>query len=139
MSWKDKDYDVGFGKPPKSGQFVKGKSGNSNGRPKGTRNFNTDLEEVLAGKVTVIENGKPKKVSSQLAAMMRLREKALGGNPRAMDRYLALAQQLNADKEVSGSERLLIAAEEDILHRYVEDMRKPASNEGSDEEEPEDG
>jgi hypothetical protein len=31
------DYDVGYGKPPKSGQFRPGKSGNPGGRPKGQR------------------------------------------------------------------------------------------------------
>jgi len=139
MSWKDKDYEVGFGKPPESKQFKKGESGNPKGRPKGTRNFNTDLEEILAGKVTVIENGKPKKVTSQRAALMRLREITFGGNLRAIDRFISLAQQSAADKEAAGSERVLSAAEEDILQRFVEDMRKSASNEGPDEKEPEDG
>ena len=71
--------------------------------------------------------------------MMRLREKALGGDLRAMALFISLAQQSAADKEAAGSERLLSAAEEDILQRYVEDMQKPASNEGPDKEEPEDG
>ena len=30
---KHKDYDVGYGKPPKSGQFKPGQSGNPKGRP----------------------------------------------------------------------------------------------------------
>ena len=130
---------MGFGKPPKSKQFRKGKSGNPKGRPKGARNFNTDLQKVLDGKVTVTENGKPKKVSSQFAAMMRLREKALGGDLRAMALFISLAQQSAADKEAAGSERLFNDVEEDILQRYVKDMREPASNKGPDEEEPEDG
>jgi hypothetical protein len=41
------DYEVGYGKPPKSGQFFKGgKPGNPLGRPK--RNFWPKLAEALS-------------------------------------------------------------------------------------------
>ena len=73
MSWKNKDYEVGRGKPPVSSRFRKGESGNPKGCPKGTRNFKTDVEEVLATRVQAVVNGKPVKVSSQLATLMRLR------------------------------------------------------------------
>jgi len=134
MNWKKKDYNVGHGKPPVSGQFRKGKSGNPKGRPKGTRNFKTDVEAVLAAQVTVIENGKPVKVSSQLATLMRLREKALKGDPRAMDRLIGLAQQIGADQEAAGSEQSLSAEEEAILQRYVDDVGRPFGDDDLDEE-----
>jgi len=120
MSGKKNDYQVGKGKPPEQSQFKKGKSGNPKGRPKGSRNFSTDLEKVLTTKVTVSENGHPRNVSSQLATLMRLREQALKGNARAMDRFIGLAQQQAAEKEASTSETKLSASEEDILQRYVE-------------------
>lgn len=82
MSWKDKEYDVGYGKPPASNQFKKGKSGNPKGRPRGTRNLFTDLEEVLSKKVSVFENGKKKNVSAQMATIQRLCEKALMGDQK---------------------------------------------------------
>ncbi|NNL18619.1 MAG: hypothetical protein HKP37_07760 [Boseongicola sp.] len=122
MSGKKNDYTVGKGKPPKETQFKKGESANPNGRPKGSRNFNTDLEKVLNTMVTVSENGHPRKVSSQQAALMRLREKALKGDVRAIDRLLELAQKHAAEKEASRSETKLSASEEDILQRYVEDQ-----------------
>jgi hypothetical protein len=31
---KTEDYEVGYGKPPKSGRFKKGVSGNASGRPR---------------------------------------------------------------------------------------------------------
>jgi hypothetical protein len=41
------DYKVGYGKPPKSGQFKRGKSGNPKGRPKGSLKLATDLAAEL--------------------------------------------------------------------------------------------
>ncbi|MBT4938087.1 MAG: hypothetical protein HON14_03070 [Rhodospirillaceae bacterium] len=42
-------YDVGFGKPPRETQFVKGQSGNPQGRPKGAKNKNpgNQLEKII--------------------------------------------------------------------------------------------
>lgn len=139
MSWKDKDYEIGYGKPPTSTRFKKGRSGNPNGRPKGVRNFSTDLDDVLSGKVTVTKNGKPMKVSSQSATLMRLREKALSGDLRAMALLISLAQQISADKVADSSEKSLTADEQDILQRYVEGQQKIASDEEPNGEEPEHG
>lgn len=87
--------EVGYGMPPKHSRFKKGTSGNPKGRKKGTRNLKTDVKEVLNGKIEVNENGTTRKVSAQLASLMRLREKALKGDARALDRLLALAGEHN--------------------------------------------
>jgi len=126
MSDDRDDYDVGYGKPPKHTRFKKGQSGNPKGRPKGSRNFATDLDEVLSATMTVNENGSPKKVSSQLAALMRLREKALKGDPRALDRLLGLAADRSAEKEAQSTERSLSADETEILERHAEMVRRAA-------------
>ena len=80
---KKRDYETGYAKPPKSGQFKRGRSGNPKGRPKGSKDFRTDLRDVLDAKVAVTEDGKPRKVTSQKATLMRLREQALQGNPKS--------------------------------------------------------
>jgi hypothetical protein len=90
-------YQVGYGKPPKDHQFQPGQSGNPKGRPKGTRNFATDVKAMLKQPVRVSTDGKAKKISTQAATLMRLREKALSGDARALNRLLALAQSYNSD------------------------------------------
>lgn len=55
----DDDYEVGYKKPPKHSQFKKGQSGNSKGRPKGSKNANTLIHEIANEVITVrARNGK---------------------------------------------------------------------------------
>ena len=71
----------------------KGRSGNPKGRPKGVKNFQTELRSVLRSKATVTEVGKLKSVSVVEAALMRLREKALKGDQRSLEIVLGYAQE----------------------------------------------
>ena len=47
------EYPVGYCKPPKTGQFQPGQSGNLKGRPKGSQNFTTILEKELNNKIQI--------------------------------------------------------------------------------------
>ena len=78
-----KDYEVGYGKPPKATQFKKGQSGNPSGKPKAIKNFDTELGEELNEKVTVNENGKLKKYTKRRLLIKTLAAKALKGDVRA--------------------------------------------------------
>jgi len=119
MSQSNQPYDVGKGKPPKSSQFQSGRSGNPKGRPKGRRNLSTEIAEVLNAAVPITENGRPRKVTSRMAALMKLRKKALEGDGRAMDRFLELALTHAAEEAAAAGERTLSAAEDEILARYI--------------------
>ena len=113
----ESDHDVGFRKPPRHSQFKKGQSGNPKGRPRGSRNFSTDLKETLEEPIRVTHHGKAKTVSTQLAALMRLREKALGGDVRALDRLLELARLYNDDEMAEAATRLS-ATDTEILEAH---------------------
>ena len=93
------DYEVGYRKPPKHSRWQKGQSGNPKGREEGLKNLRTDVKTVLSMEVNASAQGVKKTVSTQQAALLRLREQALGGSPKALDRLLSLASQFNNDPE----------------------------------------
>jgi hypothetical protein len=84
--------EVGYKKPPKHSQFKPGQSGNPKGRPKGANNFATDIRAALKAPVNVTQDGALRRVSTQQALLMRLKAKALGGDARALEKALLLAQ-----------------------------------------------
>lgn len=85
-----KDYDIGFGKPPIDHQFKPGQSGNPKGRPKGTKNLATDLQEELEEKILITESGQQIKTTKQRAMLKTLMAKALKGDLRAADSVIRL-------------------------------------------------
>jgi len=44
------DYEMGYGKPPKSSRFAKGKSGNPSGRPKKPSDADAEWRRELTSK-----------------------------------------------------------------------------------------
>src|SRR5215203_5830254 len=61
------DYKVGYGRPPKHGQFPPGKSGNPKGRPRRHQNFGTVFETALNETVGLREGEKVRLVSKKEA------------------------------------------------------------------------
>lgn len=113
---------VGYGKPPAAYQFKKGTSGNPKGRPRGRKSYNTEIDEVLNAPVTVIENGKRRKVTSRKAVLLRVREKSLAGDLRATETFLQLAAQKEALDAAVTHERRLSGYEDEILARFIADQ-----------------
>ncbi|MEQ3708991.1 MAG: DUF5681 domain-containing protein [Tateyamaria sp.] len=81
---KDDDYEVGYGKPPKSTQFKKGQSGNRNGRRKGAKGVQANLRRELEAKITVQENNRTVRITKAEALAKRLTTAALKGDMKAI-------------------------------------------------------
>ena len=126
------DYEVGYGKPPKHTQFTKNRSGNPKGRPKGSNNFRTDVKHTLKEPVRLNKGGKRKIVSTQEAALLRLREKALSGDARALDRIIELARIYN-DEEIAEAVTKLGQADAEILEAYNERLLRRAGKSQPDD------
>jgi hypothetical protein len=78
------DYEVGYGKPPKDGQFKKGVSGNPSGRPKKPVDFDSALMRALDVRVKVAVNGKATVVTKRDLAATRLANEAASGKLQAI-------------------------------------------------------
>ena len=104
----DKTYSVGYGHPPQHTRFVKGRSANPNGRPRGSKNMTMLITEVLDERVTIKENGKARRVTKRVAMFKQLVNKAAMGDLKALQ--LLMLQLRERDKDQSSSSEKVTAA-----------------------------
>jgi hypothetical protein len=97
----DRDYEVGYGRPPKATQFRKGQSGNPNGRPKGAKGFAASLRRELAAQITVREGNRVIRIAKRDAAAKRLVEKALNGDTGALRMLAVIDVDLSREVEAA--------------------------------------
>lgn len=111
-------YEIGYRRPPTSGQFKKGQSGNKKGRPKGSKNFLTLLEYELGQTITVNENGKKKTITRMQAMVKRMVADALQGNLKSLLALVEIMRRTGKFEETD-IEGLLPDDYESILDSYV--------------------
>nr|WP_166177855.1 DUF5681 domain-containing protein [Altererythrobacter segetis] len=107
-----RDYEVGYKKPPKHTRFRPGQSGNSKGRPRKAKGLNTLVRETLGGKIAVRTGEGTKRISRIEAVLQKTLEQAMKGNPRAQLELIKLWK--NAVPETNELEGAANAPEEDL-------------------------
>jgi hypothetical protein len=104
-----RDYAVGYGRPPRRNRFPKGESGNSHGRPKGTRDIAAALDKNLLK--TVPMKGDERRVSKLKLALLHHLNKAMDGDGDAL-LFLVELLKLAADEKSNEPLRIVISPEE---------------------------
>jgi Family of unknown function (DUF5681) len=103
-----KSEEVGYGHPPLSTRFQRGKSGNPKGRPKGSLNVRTLLAATLRERVVINEGGQRKSVTKLEAALKQLTNKAAGGDLRAIVQLVGLAQEAEEKENLTVPEKTVV-------------------------------
>ena len=94
MTDTNKDYEVGYKKPPKEYQFKPGVSGNPKGRPKLIQDFKSDFQDELEEVITLKDGGNIKTMTKQRALIKRLITNALNGNAASIKLVTSIMSSL---------------------------------------------
>jgi Family of unknown function (DUF5681) len=98
------DYQIGYGRPPQNTQFRPGQSGNPKGRPRGSKNLATLIEEELSAKVAVNEGGKRRILPKRVVIAKRFVNKAAEGDIRTLQTLFKVTDLALAEPERAATE-----------------------------------
>src|SRR5258705_5174341 len=111
--------------PPKHTQFQPGKSGNPDGRPKGSKNLSTLMMEAARDQVSATIGGKTRKISKIQATTVQLATKAAGGDHAAMGRFLDWIDEIETRAAaVKPAQFPLSEADVEVLRAAYERMKQ---------------
>ena len=116
-----RDCVVGYGKPPVHSRFQKGRSGNPKGRPRGRRNMSTLLSATLNGWVTVVENGRRKKITKREAIVTQLVNKSASADLKATQIVLAMLRDVESLTDGSAEPAAFTEAD-DARQRLIDEI-----------------
>ncbi len=116
------DYELGYMKPPKSGQFKPGQSGNPKGRPSGSKNIYKLLDDIVNEKIQMTKNGKPVKISKKQAMLLQATNKAVQGDLKALQTLLpVIAEADNKNEELAKAATAIRQDDIEILKQYLKE------------------
>jgi hypothetical protein len=114
MNKKTDSAPVGYKQPPTHLQFQPGQSGNPNGRPKGTRNFKSDLRDELSETISFREGNREVSISKQRALIKRLVASAIEGDARSIATLMSFCARAfgedNDDQQQAPEDREIVQA-----------------------------
>ena len=85
---------VGYKRPPVEHQFKKGQKPPGSGRRPGSKNMATIMEGLLDSRITVMDNGKTRRMTVREAIPRKAIAKALNGNASDLFRLMQLIERI---------------------------------------------
>jgi hypothetical protein len=130
-----RDDDVGYRRPPLSGRFKPGVSGNPQGRPKRQRSAMAEIiQDVLTAPISYREKGRVRTATRQVLVFKAIVDRALGGDLKAAEDLLRQMQRAYRAGH-AGNERI------EIVDWLPDDRGQPGeqtsearSNRGADQQ-----
>jgi Family of unknown function (DUF5681) len=128
-----RDYEVGYGKPPRHTRFKKGQSGNPRGRPSGSKNLKTLLNEALNERVVVAEEGGRRNITKREAIVTQLVNRSATADLRALKILLDTLRDIEGQTELGSPET---SAFTEADEKVIEQLRARFLKAKSDDREP---
>jgi len=113
----ERDYEVGYGKPPPHTRFAKGQSGNPRGRLPGAQNMKTLLTKALNELVVVTDHGGRRKVSKRQAIVTQIVNRAAKPDFKAIPILLGMLRDIERDSDPQPADPILTEADQQIIAR----------------------
>jgi uncharacterized protein DUF5681 len=119
----ERDYEVGYGKPPRHTRFEPGRSGNPRGRPPGAKNMKTLLSKALNELVIVTEPGGRRKVSKREAIVTQLVNRSAKADYKAIQILLGMLRDIEGATDPHPSDAAFTEADQQIIQRIRSRLR----------------
>lgn len=122
-----KDYEVGYGRPPKHSQFKPGNNANPKGRPKGAKSFSTIVVEELSQQVAAKIGGRTVKIDVRRALVKQAIQKGLAGDFRALMALAKMDDAANPQPAVAlrrSAEEALPPEVENLLDQFLQGLEQ---------------
>ena len=117
------DHIARYQRPPRKGQFKPGQSGNLRGRPPGSKNIRTYVNEHLNKKIPIIEGGKTREVPRAEAIAIQLVNQAAKGEPKGLAAVISLTREFDAAVSELRPNVLARAADAAVLEDIIARIR----------------
>jgi len=127
---RERDYAVGYGKPPRHTRFTGGQSGNPRGRARGAKNLKTLLIDTLNELVIVAENGRRRTITKRHAFIKQIVNQSVKGHWPAAKLLLDILQRIEDRAEAETAESPFDAADAKVIEQLMTRLgrRRSGSN-----------